>query len=174
MSPDGNGNGSLHVYLADHLAGSELALELLERIGEASEGELRATLASLYAEIEADQRLLRALVSRIDGGQRSVRRALGWLAEKVTRLKLAPGDGAFARFESLELLLLGIEGKRCLWRVLARLTDADPILAELDFLSLLRRADAQHAEVERLRLDAARTALLEPEEVARPTREEMS
>lgn len=47
--------------------------------------------------------------------------AMAWLTEKIARLKLMvddAGNGAFRSFEALELLRLGIEGKRLLWQTL--------------------------------------------------------
>jgi hypothetical protein len=156
---------ALCVYLNDHLAGSEAALELLARLAEtAGEDAARAAFTSLRAEIESDQKQLEALLARVGGGPSTVKRALGWLAEKVARLKLgsAASGASFALFESLEALALGIEGKRSLWRALGSLVDVEPALAELDLAGLMRRADEQHGEVERWRLAVAQAALTEP------------
>lgn len=155
---------TLNVYLNDHLAGSDAAVELLSRLTEtADQDHLRAAFALLRSEIERDQTVLSDLIARVGGGESAVKRALGWLAEKATRVKLGttePGQ-TFALFESLEILALGIQGKRSLWRALSTVGDAEPALAGLDFDDLLRRADAQHAEVERWRLAIARAALTE-------------
>ena len=46
----------------------------------------------------------------------------GCLGERLTRLKLPlddPSEGALYLFEALEVLSLGIEGKRGLWQALA-------------------------------------------------------
>jgi len=155
---------ALAVYLNDHLAGSEAALELLARLeATANDGAAQAAFASLRLEIESDQQQLEKLLERIGASESTMKRALGWLAEKVARIKLgsaAPG-ASLAFFESLEALALGIEGKRSLWHTLASLPDAGPALADLDLAALMGRAEEQHADVERWRLAAARTAFIE-------------
>jgi len=160
-------NNALAVYLNDHLAGSEAALELLAHLADgATSSDLRARFVALRAEIEEDQTALRGLLARIGEDESSVKRALGWLAEKATRLKLGVTKDerdAFALFESLEILALGIEGKRSLWRALAVIAASDPRLAGLDVPKLMERATQQHDEVERLRLEFAIDALAPPE-----------
>lgn len=156
---------TLNAYLNDHLAGSDAALELLSRLTETAEQDhSRAAFASLRAEVEQDQRVLEDLIARVGGGESKMKRALGWLAEKAARVKLGSAEpgGSFALFESLEVLALGIQGKRSLWRALSILGDAEPALAGIDFDALLRRAEIQHDEVERWRLALARAALTEP------------
>jgi hypothetical protein len=46
---------------------------------------------------------------------------------------LGPGSGEAARLEELEVLSLGIEGKRMLWRVLGALASSDGRLVGFDF-----------------------------------------
>jgi hypothetical protein len=153
----------LNIYLNDHLAGSDVALELLTRLADsAGAPEIRDTAATLHDEIQSDQRILRDLIAALGGNESHVKRALGWLAEKAARLKFgssAEEDG-FALFESLELLALGIEGKCSLWRALATIADREPVIRDLDLGALLERAHAQHDEVELLRLALAPDALL--------------
>lgn len=155
----------LNVYLNDHLAGSDVALELLVRLSESAvDAEVRESAVTLHEEIQRDQRILRDLIASLGGGESQVKRALGWLAEKAARLKFgssAEEDG-FALFESLELLALGIEGKCSLWRALATIADREPVIRDLDLGALLERAHAQHDEVELLRLALAPGALLGP------------
>ena len=94
-------------------------------------------------------------------GESGVRKAAGWLAEKVTRIKLRwddPADDGLRRFEALEALALGITGKLSLWRALAAVASQAPILQQLDLELLQRQSENQYAEVERRRLAAAREA----------------
>ena len=99
-----------------------------------------------------------------------MRLAGGWIGEKVTRLKLLlddPADSGLRRLESLEVLALGILGKRSLWRALAASVEAVPELRDIDLARLEQRAEDQFARVETARLDAARRAFtIEP--TARP------
>jgi hypothetical protein len=90
------------------------------------------------------------------------RKATAWLAEKVTRLKLRlddPTDGAFHLFEGLEMLGIGIEGKRGLWRALAATSEIAPELQGVDYARLEQRAKEQHDRIETVRLEVAKAAL---------------
>jgi hypothetical protein len=156
-------NEHLATYLNDHLAGSVLALELMEHLEEAHAGtELADFMAALRAEVTADQQELEALMERLEVGESRPRKATAWLAEKVALLKLRlddSGDGALRLFESLEALSLGIEGKRALWRALAAAAEASPALRGLDFLRLIQSAEQQRNRLEARRLEAAKAAL---------------
>ena len=65
------------------------------------------------------------------------------------------GSANVARLEDLELLSVGLEGKRLLWRLLGRVASSDDRLASFDFGVLERRARDQRERVEKLRLQAA-------------------
>ena len=106
----------LAVYLNDHLAGSVVAVELLMAL-EKTHASIEPDLATLRAEIEQDQAELKALMNRLNIAESGGRKIGGWLAEKVTQLKMQiddRSDGALRLFESLEALSLGIEGKLAL------------------------------------------------------------
>ena len=64
---------------------------------------------------------------------------------------------------ALEALVLGITGKRSLWRALQSASRALPQLARLDYAGLEKRAIEQCERVEAKRLEAARTAFHEQE-----------
>ena len=153
----------LATYLNDHLAGSVLALELLDHMKIAhARTPIEGFAVALRAEIEADQAELKTLMERVDAGTNIVRRAAAWLAEKAAELKLKvddPSDGALRLLESLETLSLGIEGKRSLWLALETASADAPVLRGLDYGRLRRRAEEQRSRVEAERLDAARAAL---------------
>jgi hypothetical protein len=151
----------LGIYLADHLAGSQTALELLARLADRYAGhELGPFFRKLRADIEEDQRALLGIADRVgSSGSGGFKRALGWVAEKLTRVKLGvqtKDRDPLALFEALEILALGITGKRGLWRALREIDFADPTL---DLVKLERRADEQYDAVESRRLLAAREAL---------------
>jgi hypothetical protein len=150
-------------YLNDHLAGSVTAIELLTHLAEKHAGGPVGTFATtLRAEIEADQRELKGIIEKVGVGAGVVRTAVAWLAEKAARLKLAaddPAGGALRLLESLEVLSLGIEGKRCLWLSLEAASSGNPALCGPDYGRLVRRAEDQRTRVESARLDAARVAL---------------
>ena len=148
-------------YLNDHLSGSEAAVRLLTRLSSRySRTDLGRFFAGLLHDIRADQQALRDLTDRI-GVKRSVmKQAAGRLAEVAARPKLRFGTNEpLGLFESLELLALGILGKRSLWQALLRLAPSDRRLDLRELMRLDARALAQHTRVERRRLAMARMAL---------------
>src|SRR5947207_1421992 len=109
-------NKHLATYLQDHVAGSVVALELLQHLEKVHAGsDLRAFFATLRGDIEADRAELDALVERIGASAGTLRAAVAWFGEKATRLKLQMDDSAggdFRLLEAVELVAVGIEGKR--------------------------------------------------------------
>ena len=92
-------------------------------------------------------------------------RALG--AERVSSLRMwlpmvGPGSRASARLEEIEVLSLGIEGKRLMWAALAQLSSADERLSGFGFPDLKRRARSQRDRLERFRLRLAAEAFGPP------------
>ena len=155
-------NTHLAVYLNDHLAGSEGALELLGHLEAAYAGTaIGDLLAQLRADIEADRHELQQLMERLGIAVSTPRTMIGWLAEKAAYLKLAlddKSDGSMRLFEGLEGLGLGIHGKWGLWKALSAAgvaTDFQP----LDYDRLTQRSEDQRSRVELLRLEAAKVAL---------------
>lgn len=88
-----------------------------------------------------------------------MKRAGGWLVEKASRVKRrtsADGTTAGGPLLELEVLALGVWGKRALWRALAAAEErGDPRFRELDLARLIRRAERQHERIEERRLQAA-------------------
>jgi hypothetical protein len=156
-------NESLTTYLNDHLAGSVVALELLDHLEREGAGTAEAsTLADVHADIVADRQELEAFMAQRGIAVSEPRKATGWLVEKLSEIKLRlddSGDGALQRLEALETISLGIAGKEALWHALAAAAEDAPELGGLDYARLGRRAEAQRAVVESLRLHAAKEAL---------------
>jgi len=150
-------------YLNDHLAGATLGCDLAEHIRSMNEGTpLGEVMASVAAEIEKDRDTLRQLMQRLEISENRVKRAGGWVAEKVSRVKfsgLSSGEPELGTFMALEGLSLGIEGKADLWRALAQVTDEFAPVAALDLDELIARAESQRSVVERERMACARRAL---------------
>ena len=145
------------IYLQDHLAGSVVALELLERSARSNEtSELGAFLTRLRAEIGEDQEALLDVMRTLGVEPSRVKNGLAWAAEKAGRLKL---NGRLVRYSplsrvhELETLEAGIVGKRSLWTSLEVLDD--PRLAGVDLPRLVERAETQRAAVEEWRRRAA-------------------
>jgi hypothetical protein len=152
----------LAIYLADHLAGSVHAIEVLKNIREVYDREPLGTFAAdLLVEIEADRAVLQNLAERVGTGSSTIKELGAWTSEKISRMKLRHGSGnELCTFEALEFLEMGIHGKWALWRGLAGLVPSEPRLEGLDYGTLIARAENQHDRVERWRLDIARLALL--------------
>jgi len=139
----GFGESALSIYLNDHLAGATAGVQLARRL---APGELAE-------EIEEDRESLLDVMRRLSVGRDHVRAVLGWGGEKALRLK--PGG----RFEELEALSLGVEGKLALWTALRRATGDDPRVRSVDFDALIARARSQRRRLEERRLRAASDAL---------------
>jgi hypothetical protein len=151
-------NTPLATYLHDHLGAASFALELLEKWRDGSrDKEFRRFATQLHSEIKRDRTLLRQVIRAVGSPDKSLKEAAGWLAEKATRLKLGvEGDAGLSLFEGLEVLTLGIAGKIALWRMLAVIAGSHPRLDKFDFSRMAQRANAQRAQVERLRLAVGR------------------
>jgi hypothetical protein len=157
-------NEHLGIYLNDHLAGSVMAIELLEHLERAHAGtELEEFIARLRADIRADQEVLVALMRRLEIKSSNPRKAMAWLTEKFAELKLRWDDtaeGSLRLLESLEMVATGIDGKSALWRSLASASETNPWLRNVDYPTLVQRAAEQRTRIEIARLNAAQIALL--------------
>ena len=155
-------NESLATYLNDHLAGSVVAIELLDHLQTDRAGTAQASiLAGVHADIEADRQELEGFMAQLGITVSAPRKATGWLVEKLGEIKLRlddAGDGALQRLEALETVSLGIAGKQALWQALAAAAEVTPELGGLDYGRLGRRAETQREVVESLRLRAAQEA----------------
>lgn len=151
----------LSTYLHDHLGGATHAIDLVKHLRDQYSNDPLGQFASaLLVEIEADKAVLQGLSDRIGSVSSGFKEMAGWLAEKVSRLKLNQGDRhGLGTMEALEFLQLGIHGKLALWRALAVVSQAETRLQGVDYERLAARAAAQEAEVEERRLQLARTAL---------------
>jgi hypothetical protein len=152
----------LATYLNDHLAGSVVAIGLMERLESTYEGtEIQAIVKGVRTEVEKDRAVLEGLIDRIDSVS-APRKAAGWIAERAAEIKFGVDDsknGTLRLLESTEIISLGIEGKRSLWRALAIAADLSPALGGINYTELIGRAEAQREQIETVRLGAARAAL---------------
>ena len=151
----------LSIHLNDHLAGSVIAVEILEHL-ESEASDLVQDLGALKTEIEVDRRQLKQLLDRLGISESRVRKVTSWIAEQVTEAKFEADDesrGTLRRLERLEALALGIDGKSAMWHALKAAAELSPELREIDYEQLVQRAQQQRSRVEMLRLQAARVAL---------------
>jgi adenylate cyclase class IV len=148
-------------YLNDHLAGSVAALELLDRLVETYAGKpLERFFRELRDDIRRDQEQLEELIAKLGLKESAVRKAGAWIAEKFSRPKIdleADSKSELGLFLALEALVLGITGKRSLWRALDAVSRVVPALARLDYSGLEKRAIDQCERVEARRLEIARS-----------------
>jgi hypothetical protein len=152
----------LAIYLNDHLAGATLGVELARRLRASNEDdrEFGRALAEICAEVEADRETLRAAMDRLGVGQGKLKPAAAVLAERLGRLKLNGrlwGYSPLSRLVELEMLQVGIVGKRLLWRALERTHTGD--LPDFELSALAERATSQLRRLEALHLKAASLAL---------------
>jgi hypothetical protein len=147
----------LGIYLNDHLAGSTGGVETARRARGSNEGnEFGGPLSQLCEEIESDRESLERVMKECGVGRSRIKPAIGWLGEKLGRLKpngQLRGYSPLSRVVELELLLLGITGKLRLWLLLDELVGED---SSADFKALAARAEDQRSRVEALQVRAAR------------------
>ena len=150
----------LDSYLNDHLAGSISALELIAHWVEVHKGEpLGSFFLETEREIKADQDTLRDVMRRLGFEESKMRQAGAWVAEKVGRARLIiAGDepGSLGLVFTLEGLIMGVTGKKLMWRALAATKLSQ--LNNFNFEQLQRQADEQVERLEAERMSAIREA----------------
>jgi hypothetical protein len=155
-------------YLNDHLAGAAAGIQLTERCRDRDpESELGQMLQGLLLEIRHDRDVLERVIRVLGGSPDTIKRGAALGAERISSLRMwlpmiGPGSRDSARLEEIEVLSLGIEGKRLLWAALAQLSSADERLSGFAFPDLKRRARSQRDRLERFRLRLATEALGPP------------
>ena len=114
-------------------------------------------LAETEAEIKADQDTLHDVMRSLGVEESKVRQAGAWAAEKVGRARLMiAGDepGSLGLVLTLEGLIMGITGKKLLWRALAAAKLSR--LNIYNFEQLQDRAEQQIERIEAERISAIR------------------
>lgn len=150
-------------YLNDHLAGSVVAVDILERLERSPlAADLALQCAGLRRDIESDRNELKTLMSRLEITESWPRKAAAWSAAKMTEIKLRLEDeanGPLRLLELVEAVALGIDGKRALWRSLAAASETAAQLRLADYNGLERRAIEQRRRAEDIRVSFAKAAL---------------
>jgi len=104
---------------------------------------------------------LRDLMHRLAIDESNVRKAGAWAAEKAGRVRLTIAGyepGSLGLVMTLEGLIMGVTGKKLMWRVLAARNL--PQLSGYDFKKLERRAEQQIERIEVERIRAAQQAFV--------------
>jgi len=152
-------------YLNDHHAGASGALHLIRQLAERQEIESeRLFFQNLQKMVEKDQTLLKDLLEKANMEKSLTLQIAGTLTEGAGRLKLLweglkPGE--LGMFEALEVLALGIQGKRLLWAMLGELSPYFPEWDSYDFAELELQAIKQRDQVEERRIETGRESLLD-------------
>jgi hypothetical protein len=152
----------LATYLNDHLAGSAAGIQLGRRCAKGHAGtELGALLERFVEEFEEDRSQLEDAMERLGVARNAPRQATALAGEMLSRVRhVVPVVGSTAPeaigLEDLELLSLGIEGRRMLWHALRELGDAR--LRGSDLAALEDRAREEREQLEPFRLAAVRRA----------------
>ena len=161
-------SSNLERYLNDHLAGASGALQLLDDLAKRKNApEESAFYRDLHDRVKSDFQLLADLLEKLDLSQDRLSQAGGVLSMKVGRLKmmwdgLNPPDLGF--MEALEMLELGVSGKKLLWVALSEIKPHCAAFAEIDFDALIESATTQRDQLESRRLKVIKQTLLQSSE----------
>jgi hypothetical protein len=152
-------------YLHDHLAGSSFAVELLQKLATEFAGTSSGEIArELLEPIQVDHSTLEQLIAKVGKATPGLYDALGWIGERMSRLKLKHDDPTgIGAFEAFETVSLGILGKRGLWEVLQAHQTDDTRVAGFDYPGLIGRAEEQFQKANRHRIELAHCALRKQE-----------
>ena len=103
-------------------------------------------------------------MGRLGVARNPVKQATAWLGEKLSRVKLSGVGSVDEHLElllALETLVLGVEGKLCMWRTLRGVSEHHPALDPDELDRLVARADKQRKRLEDERRMAGERALLQ-------------
>jgi hypothetical protein len=153
----------LAIYLNDQLALGVLWREIARRSQRANEGsELGAALDRIATEIAEDVETFEDVMRRAEIPRTPAKPLLAIIGERVGRLKFngqLSGYSPLSRFEELDFLIMGIDGKLVLWANLRDLAGLGARLPDVDFDGLIERARRQRALLEPFHAEAGRKAL---------------
>jgi hypothetical protein len=156
-------NEFLGIYLKDQLALGMVWRELARRSWRSNRGsELGEALASVSTQIAEDVETFKKIMQRLGIRPDPVKLGLAVAAERVARLK--PNGrlttySPLSRFEELEFLVMGIQGKKQLWTTLRDMAGLGSALPDIDFGDLMDRAEKQRSTLEPHRVRAGVEAL---------------
>jgi hypothetical protein len=156
----------LGIYLNDQLAAGVLWRELARRAKRNNRGtQLGEALARVSIGIAEDVETFQTIMWRLGIRRNPMKIGLSLAAERVGRLKMNGRLRTYSplsRFVELDLLVMGIEGKKVLWANLRDLAGLDSRLPDVDFDALIERAVKQRADLEPFRLRAGTEAFAAP------------
>ncbi|HEY0388531.1 MAG TPA: hypothetical protein VGC71_08830 [Gaiellales bacterium] len=151
----------LRIYMNDQLALGIAWRETARRAARENSGSPTGeALAVVARQIAEDISLFETMMRRLGLSRNPVKPVLAMAAERIGRFK--PNGhlrsySPLSRFVELDVLVMGIEGKKILWENLRELAGIE--LADVDFDALIERADEQRRMLEPFRREAGREAL---------------
>jgi hypothetical protein len=152
----------LAVYLRDQLALGVTWRAVARRARDNNKGtELGAALAEVADGIAEDVRTFEAIMRALGIRPNPAKVLLASVAERFGRLKRNGrwlSYSPLSRFLELEILAMGIEGKKILWHTLGELAGLRDRLPDTDFDELLTRAGRQRQTLEPFRREAGTRA----------------
>src|ERR1044072_6898173 len=155
-------NDYLRIYLNDHLAMGVAWRELARRSSRANKGtDTGRALTKVAAAIAEDVATFRAVMRTLGVPENKVKSVAALLGERLGRLKTngkLRDYSPLSRFEELEFLTMGIDGKKQLWTTLRDLAGPAGRLPDVDCEPLITRAQHHRDELEPLRVHAGREA----------------
>jgi hypothetical protein len=158
-----DGDRLLRIYMRDQLALGVLWREIARRAHSSSNGTPEGeALGRVAAAIAEDVSLFEQMMRRLGFGTRTPKALLAVAAERAGRLKLNGrilSRSPLSRFEELDFLVMGIDGKVVLWENLRDGAGLGARLPDINFDGLIERARRQRAELEPFHAEAARAAL---------------
>jgi hypothetical protein len=153
----------LAIYMNDQLALGVLWREIARRSSRSNHGtETGRALADVANAIAEDVETFEQLMRRLDIPRQPAKPVLAMAGERLGRLKLngrLRGYSPLSRFEELDLLVMGIDGKVVLWTNLRDHADLGARLPDVDFDALIERARDQRSRLEPFHARAGRAAL---------------
>ena len=153
----------LRIYMNDQLALGLLWREVARRSQRANAGtELGDVLERVATGIAEDVETFQGIMQRLGIPRSGVKAGAAVALERVGRLKLNGRTLTYSplsRFEELEFLAMGIDGKKLLWSTLRDLAGLGERLPDVDFDALIARAARQRDELEPFRARAGADAL---------------
>jgi hypothetical protein len=154
--------GYLAIYLRDQLALGVTWRALARRARDHNQGtELGAALAQVADGIAEDVQTFEAIMKTLGVRPNRAKVALAAAGERFGRLKRNGrwvSYSPLSRFLELEMLAMGIEGKKILWHTLGELAGLRARLPGTDFDELLVRAARQRQTLEPFRREAGMRA----------------
>src|SRR3954447_21268018 len=153
----------LRIYMNDQLAAGVLWRELARRAERNNAStEVGEALGRVPRAIAEDVETFAGLMDRLGLPRSRVKPAAAIAAERVGRLKLngrLRSYSPLSRFVELDALVMGIEGKKILWKNLRDDAGLAERVPDVNFDHLIERAGRQRDELEPYRRAAGTAAL---------------